>query len=181
MDIDLLQAEVRRGTRFRYLYFWGHTPKTKGAMGPWVFSQWYPAPFEVDGVRYPTAEHYMMAAKARLFGDEEALQGVLTARSPAAAKAWGRKVRGFDEATWRAHRMDIVQTASVAKFSADPDLRATLLRTGTKVLVEASPVDRIWGVGLAADDPKAKKPLQWRGLNLLGFALMHARTVLGSS
>ena len=87
-------------------------------------------------------------------------------------------MRAFDEATWVAHRYDIVLAGTLAKFGQHDDLRAYLLGTGERVLVEASPVDRVWGVGLAADDPRAEDPTRWRGLNLLGFALMAARDAL---
>ncbi|CUM38137.1 Uncharacterized domain COG3236 / GTP cyclohydrolase II [Streptomyces venezuelae] len=129
----------------------------------------------VDGVRYATAEHWMMAAKARLFGDADAERAALAARTPAEAKKAGRLVRNFDETVWRRERLGIVVEGSVHKFSSDESLRAYLLGTGTRVLVEASPMDRIWGIGLAADDPGAHDPARWRGLNLLGFALMEAR------
>lgn len=120
----------------------------------------------------------MMAAKARLFGDEEIARQVLGARTPGAAKALGRRVAGFDEDVWRAHRFAVVVAANVAKFGRHADLRGYLLGTNNRVLVEASPVDRVWGIGLTADDPRAADPARWRGLNLLGFALMQARADL---
>ncbi|WP_414930703.1 NADAR family protein [Streptomyces sp. SHP 1-2] len=166
---------VEGGARVRYLCFWGHRPERDGAPGRGCLSQWWPAPFTVDGVEYPTAEHWMMAAKARLFGDAEAERRVLAAAHPAEAKRAGRLVRGFDEAVWRRERFRVVTEGGVHKFGADPALRAYLLSTGDRVLVEASPVDRIWGIGLSADDPAACDPHRWRGENLLGFALMAAR------
>lgn len=87
-------------------------------------------------------------------------------------------MRGFDQHTWEQQRLDIVVTGSVAKFSCHDQLRAYLLGTGSRVLVDASPTDRIWGIGLTADDPLATDPTTWRGHNLLGFALMRARTIL---
>ena len=84
-------------------------------------------------------------------------------------------MRGFDDAVWQRERYGIVVEGSVHKFASDPALRAYLLCTGDRVLVEASPLDRIWGIGLAADDERALDPARWRGLNLLGFALMEAR------
>jgi len=120
----------------------------------------------------------MMWSKAVLFGDADRAKAVLLARSPAQAKTIGRQVEGFDEAVWVENRWRIVVDASVAKFGNDPALRDYLLSTKHKVLVEASPVDRIWGIGLSTDSEKAKNPEQWRGLNLLGFALMEARQQL---
>ena len=117
----------------------------------------------------------MMAAKARLFGDEQAASQILKAGSPKQAKQLGRQVNGFDGARWDAEKYRIVTEGSLQKFRQNPALRAFLLSTGNQVLVEASPVDRVWGIGLAADDEKATNPLLWRGENLLGFALMQAR------
>ncbi len=170
-----LTARLEGGQEVKFLHFWGHTAPQDGAVGKHVLSQWWPAPFTVDGVPYATAEHWMMAAKARLFGDAEAERKALHATSPAAAKKAGRLVRGFDDAVWERERYGIVVEGSVHKFASDPQLREFLVRTGRRVLVEASPMDRIWGIGLAAGDERAGDPGQWRGLNLLGFALMEAR------
>ncbi|GAA1971630.1 NADAR family protein [Kitasatospora viridis] len=171
---DLLSLTTA-GTRPKYLFFWGHRPQRDGSIGSGSLSQWWPAPFEVGGVRYASAEHWMMAGKARLSGDEEIVPRILAARSPAEAKKLGRLVRGFREEAWEAARFELVVEGNVAKFGQDPALRAYLLGTGNRVLVEASPVDRIWGIGLAAEDERAGDPARWRGLNLLGFALMAAR------
>ncbi|GAB3210811.1 NADAR family protein [Marinactinospora endophytica] len=176
---DLLKG-VESGEPYRYLLFWGHRPSRDGGPGPGWLSQWWPAPFTVDGVEYRTAEHWMMAHKALLFGDEEAAGRIVAAKHPGEAKRLGRQVRGFDEETWRAHRFDIVVRGSVEKFRADPALRAYLVGTGSRVLVEASPRDRVWGIGLAADDERATDPARWRGDNLLGFALMRARAELAA-
>ncbi|MFD7324601.1 NADAR family protein [Streptomyces sp. NPDC059875] len=174
--IEELTQQVRRGERVKFLHFWGHRPGPDGQLSASCLSQWWPSPFvAADGVRYATAEHWMMAEKARLFGDAEAEQAALGARSPAQAKKAGRLVRGFDEAVWERERFRIVVEGSVHKFGSDDALRAFLLGTGGRVLVEASPLDRVWGIGLAADDPRAADPARWRGLNLLGFALMEAR------
>ncbi|MFJ2952339.1 NADAR family protein [Streptomyces sp. NPDC087226] len=170
----LIEA-VRAGKRVKYLHFWGHRPLPDGRIGPTCLSQWWPSPFTVDGKHYATAEHWMMAAKARLFDDPEGERRVLAAEHPSQAKKAGRHVRGFDETTWRSERLPIVVEGSVHKFTAHEDLRAFLLNTGDRVLVEASPVDRIWGIGLAAGDEGALDPELWRGPNLLGFALMEAR------
>ena len=108
-----------------------------------------------------------------------AAQKILDARDPRTAKRLGRQVRGFDQAVWERDRFDIVVRASAAKFGQDRELRAYLLATADRVLVEASPTDRIWGIGLSASDPRAADPRSWRGSNLLGFALMQARAQLG--
>ncbi|MET7296471.1 NADAR family protein [Streptomyces griseoloalbus] len=175
---EALIEALRAGAKVRYLHFWGHRPLPDGRIGASCLSQWWPSPFTVDGVAYATAEHWMMAAKARLFGDPEAERRALSAEHPAQAKKAGRLVRGFDEAIWRRERFGIVVEGSVHKFTAHQDLRAFLLSTGDRVLVEASPVDRVWGIGLAANDEGVADPERWRGPNLLGFALMEARTRL---
>ncbi|MET9294514.1 NADAR family protein [Streptomyces sp. NPDC003077] len=174
-----LIAATAAGQKYKYVYFWGHRPRRDGTLGPSCFSQWWPSPFTVGGVRYATAEHWMMACKARLFQDAEAERKVLAAGHPKQAKDAGRTVRGFDEERWRAHRFAFVTEGSVHKFGQDAALRDFLLGTGSRVLVEASPLDRIWGIGLAADDERAAAPSRWRGENLLGFALMEARQRLG--
>ncbi|MEU0675146.1 NADAR family protein [Streptomyces sp. NPDC006172] len=177
---DALVRAVRTGARVRYLHFWGHRPQPDGRVGASCLSQWWPSPFEVDGVAYATAEHWMMAGKARLFGDAEAERQVLAAGHPAEAKKAGRLVAGFDEATWERERFRVVVEGSVHKFAAHPELRRFLLNTGDRVLVEASPVDRVWGIGLTARDDGAWDPQRWKGPNLLGFALMEARERLRS-
>ncbi|PJN26831.1 NADAR family protein [Kitasatospora sp. CB02891] len=177
---EQLVAAIESGSSPKYLFFWRHQPQGNGQIGAGVFSQWTPSPFTVDGVEYLTAEHWMMAGKARLFGDEESVPRILRARTPAEAQKLGRLVKDFDQDAWEAHRFELVVTGNVAKFGQDERLRDYLLRTGTRVLVEASPLDRIWGIGLAADSEQAISPSQWRGLNLLGFALMEARARLAN-
>lgn len=120
----------------------------------------------------------MMYRKVLLFGDSEAAQRLLSANNPGEAKAIGREVKGFDQASWDAHRFEIVVSGNLAKFSSNPALREFLLNTGNRVLVEASPVDKIWGVGLAEDNPACENPNLWKGANLLGFALMEVRDQL---
>lgn len=178
--VEALIGAVRAGVPVKYLHFWGHRPQRDGSVGAGCLSQWWPAPFTVDGVEYATAEHWMMAGKARLFADPDAERLVLAAGHPAGAKKAGRLVRGFDEETWRRERFRIVVEGSVHKFAADPGLRAFLLGTGERVLVEASPVDRVWGIGLSVQDEAAWDPARWKGPNLLGFALMEARDRLRS-
>lgn len=178
MSVEQLCRRIEAGETIKYVYFWGHRPKHTMEVDKSCFSQWFEADFEINGLTYRSAEHYMMAAKARLFGDEAALARILAARTPAEAKSIGREIGGFDEAVWDAERLAIVTRANHAKFGQNPALREFLLGTGDRVLVEASPVDAIWGIGLAADHPDAGDPARWRGLNLLGVALMSARHAL---
>ncbi len=174
-DLHSLRARVAAGERMRYLYFWGHTPARDGQVGASCFSQWFEAGFERAGVHYRTAEHWMMAEKARLFGDQKAEAEIVAAVHPGAAKKLGRSVRGFDEARWQEARYGIVVRGNRARFSQNPALAAFLRGTRSCVLVEASPYDRIWGIGVSRDDPRAADPSSWPGRNLLGFALMEVR------
>ena len=169
------------GATPKWLMFWGHQPQADGSIGKGCLSQWWPCRFTVDEVEYASAEHWMMASKARLFGDLDAVASIVAARTPAEAKKLGRLVRGFDEQLWAQRRFDLVVEGNVAKFGQNPALRDFLVATEGRVLVEASPRDRIWGIGLGAADERAADPVHWRGLNLLGFALMEARSrLLGS-
>lgn len=178
LNRDELLAAMARGERFTFRPFYGHTPRPDGRLSDACFSQWYVHAFELDGVRYATAEHFMMAQKARLFGDAAALHAILAAKTPAEAKALGRTVKGYDDARWEARRFDAVADGNVAKFSSTSELRAYLLSTGDDVLVEAAPRDRVWGIGLGRDNPLVHEPSKWRGRNLLGFALVRARARL---
>ena len=157
-----------------FVFFWGHTARAdKDARA--CLSQWWLCTFEVDGVYYNCTEQYMMAEKARLFGDVDTLQKVLVSYEPMEQKKLGRRVQGYDDATWKAHRFDAVLRGNVAKFSQNEKLRDYLLSTGDKILVEASPYDRIWGIGKSKDDFDIENPFKWKGENLLGFALMEVR------
>lgn len=178
LDLETLRQTVRQGAQRRYRLFYGHTPRPDGALSDAVFSQFWPCSFSLYGVNYAWAEQWMMASKARLFGDGEALARILIATAPLDCKRIGRQVRGFDEALWRQHCFDIVTQGSVAKFDQDPALRGYLLATSEDVLVEASPSDCVWGIRLGREHADAQNPLRWRGQNLLGFALMRARGIL---
>ena len=179
MDVESLCVACAQGKRFKYLFFWGHRPKLPGRVDASCLSQWFAAPFIVDGVRYATAEHWMMAEKARLFDDEKMLAQILAAPSPGKAKALGRQVRGYDDTRWADARFDAVVEGSVQKFEQNKAFGDFLRNTGDRVLVEASPRDRIWGIGMGKEHQDAGRPQKWRGQNLLGFALMEARARIG--
>ena len=178
--LDLIDY-INQGNQPKYLCFWGHQPNKDGSIGKSCLSQWYEASFEIDGVKYKTAEHYMMAEKARLFGNDNLLPEILAASHPGEAKKLGRQIKGFNEGTWSEHRLPIVVRGNVSKFSQNKALQEFLLNTGERILVEASPRDRIWGIGLGSNNPDAENPYKWRGLNLLGFALMEVRSILNSN
>ena len=178
--VEELLALTASGRRVRYLLFWGHRPQRDGSIGTGCLSQWWPVAFTVDGVLFRSAEHYMMWRKALLFGDEESAARIVAASHPRQAKMLGRRVGNFDDRTWEKHRYDIVVDAGLAKFGQHEELRRFLLGTGERVLVEASPTDRIWGIGLTGTDERVTDPAQWRGLNLLGFALMQVRAQLAA-
>jgi ribA/ribD-fused uncharacterized protein len=159
----------------KFTFFWGHKPLANGVIGKSCFSQWWPCPFEVEGVRFATAEHWMMVKKAKLFGDQEIAQQILENNSPENAKKLGRLVKNFDPMVWKDACFDIVCEGNWHKFSQNEDLKAFLLETDNSILVEASPVDRIWGIGMAQNSANANFPKKWLGQNLLGFALMEVR------
>ena len=177
-DVDALRCRFQMGCAPPLRFFWGHRAHPSGRLTDACFSQWWPCEFVVDGRAYTSAEQFMMASKALLFEDAGAFEAIMATSDPARIKSLGRTVRRFDEARWTAARFDIVTRGSVAKFGQDARLGEHLARTGDDVLVEASPLDRVWGIGLAKDSPEARDPRAWRGLNLLGFALGRARAIL---
>ena len=176
-----LLEQLTQEPRIKYLFFWGHQPSKDGVIIKSCLSQWWRADFLVAGITYRSTEHWMMAEKARLFDDEQALARILAAKSPAEAKKLGREIGRFVPEVWEAHKVEIVTTGNMHKFSQHPELSTFLLATHDRVLVEASPVDTIWGIGLAADAADAENPAHWLGPNLLGFILMDVRDQLRKS
>ena len=146
------------------------------------FSQWHYSPFvtageddDEDQIKFYTAEHYMMYQKAKLFRDKSAMQAILATKSPSVAKSLGRKVRGFDKDRWEHVCLDIVYRGNRLKFEQNPKLMDELKATAGKKLVEASPTDRIWGIGVAIDDPARWNEDKWKGTNWLGEVLTELR------
>ncbi|MBW5447656.1 DUF1768 domain-containing protein [Cohnella sp. CFH 77786] len=139
------------------------------------FSQWHPARFEAAGIVFQCAEQYMMYEKAKLFGDEDVASQILRTNSPVEQKKLGRKVKSFDQAKWEAECKRIVYEGNYAKFTQNQALLQKLLQTAGTTLVEASPVDCIWGIGLAEDDPRSRHRKTWRGKNWLGEVLTQLR------
>jgi ribA/ribD-fused uncharacterized protein len=154
-------------TEERFTLFW-HGP----------FSQWAPSPFQVGGLSFTHAEQFMMHGKAVLFGDRVRAAAILSATTPKEMKALGRAVERFDPEVWKLFREGIVYTGSYAKYAQNADLCATLLATRGTTLVEASPYDKVWGIGLAEHDPRSRDRSQWQGLNLLGQVLTRVREAI---
>ncbi|MCM3782529.1 NADAR family protein [Neobacillus mesonae] len=177
-NIEALKKEYQAGNKKKFLFFWGHRPSTGGHISSSCFSQWWTCSFMINGESYSCTEQYMMAEKARLFQDDKMLTAIMQAKHPKEMKAYGRAVTGFDQSVWEQHCYDIVKRGNYAKFKQNPDLWHYMKSTKGRILVEASPVDRIWGIGMSKDDPAAHNPMKWRGRNLLGFALTEVRDEL---
>lgn len=142
------------------------------------FSNWYMQPFIHNGVEYNCSEQYMMHRKALLFKDYDVAEMIMQQGHPRKQKFLGREVRGFDQKTWENKCRPMMVEGLLSKFKQDTYCLTTLLDTGDSTIVEASPYDTIWGIGLAEDDPRAQNPKQWRGTNWLGEVLMKVRDEL---
>lgn len=148
----------------RFTFFWFGT-----------FSQWHPSRFEINNVTYTHAEQWMMAEKARMFHDDATLELILRAQTPKLQKSLGRKVAPFNPKQWDQSARAIVKKGNRAKFLQNSSMKEALLATAGTTLVEASPHDTIWGIGLAANDPRARNRSEWRGKNWLGEVLTELR------
>ena len=160
-----------------FLFFWGHHSKnnkiTKSCL-----SQWWPCKFKSNNIEYNCAEQYMMSEKAKLFKDEETYQLILKERSQKTIKHLGRLIKNFNDKEWNKNKIKIVVQGNILKFSQNEELKNYLIETGDKILVEASPYDKIWGIGLDENNPDARNPYKWKGENLLGFSLMEVRDII---
>ena len=154
----------------KYVFFWGG-----------CFSQWCPSKFIVDGVEYNCCEQYMMAKKALMFSDFDAYREIMLEKNPALQKAIGKLVRGFNVETWVKYCRKIVYDGNYAKFTQNPDMLSELLATGPKEIVEASPEDKIWGIGLHETNPLAWDKATWQGTNWLGEAIMEVRKTINET
>jgi len=167
---------INQSMNSEYLFFWQtgdieHDPEC-------CFSQWQYSEFNVGHVEFTCTEQYMMVLKARIFDDEEIENKIMKTSSPKQMKSLGRKVRNFNSKVWDKLKHSVVLNGNYYKFTQNKKMRDVLLATDGKVLVEASPLDTIWGIGYGKDNPNATDPRCWRGSNLLGFALMELRDEL---
>lgn len=148
----------------KYKFFYG---------GP--FSQWAHSPFVIDGITFNTCEQWMMWNKAQLFGDLESARKILETTDPAVQKRLGRQVKNFVDEEWMKVAYDIVVAGNRAKFSQNPAFNEALKKTCGQLLVEASPVDRRWGIGMREGEDGIENPSNWKGDNLLGKAITQVR------
>jgi len=154
-------------TTDKFVFFWSGT-----------YSQWFASEFIIDGQKYTSAEQYMMYKKAMLFGDEEVANAIMRTQNPREQKALGRKVRGFNQQKWVAVCREYVYEANYAKFTQNPHMKAELMATGDREIVEASPEDKIWGIGMHETNPDILDKDKWQGTNWLGEAIMRVRKEL---
>lgn len=180
-SLEWLKSKLEKKEKIEFLFFWGNNPSLDGNLTTSCLSQWWPSNFQIEEITFKTAEHFMMAEKAKLFGDMESYDKILACDKPGDAKKLGRQVKKFNNSQWTHYRYDAVLKGSMNKFTQQKDLKEFLLNTGDLILVEASPIDKIWGIGLREDDLNARNPHKWLGLNLLGFALMETRDFLMNS
>lgn len=150
-----------------HVYFWGLK-----------LSNWYPVRFMYKDIEFDNTEQAFMWEKAMLFGDHDTADRILDTPDPKAAKGLGRKVKNFDAERWMINGYTVMVAVNYAKFSQYPRLKSILLNTGNKTIVEASPYDKIWGIGIHWNDDTCLDEANWKGMNLLGKALMEVRKQL---
>ena len=138
-------------------------------------SQWYPSKFTVDGNKFTSCEQWMMYQKAVLFKDIDDAKLILKMKDPKEIKKMGRKIKNFNEKLWDKNKFDIIYHGNLEKFTQDNELKEQLLATENKILAEASPYDKIYGIGMYPNDPDVQYPKRWKGENLLGQAIMKVR------
>lgn len=141
-------------------------------------SNWYLSDFEVNGVRFSSMEQYMMYMKAKEFGDNKTAADILRTSDVSAIKALGRAVRNYNDLVWNGKRQVIVYEGLVQKFQQNKSLAEKLISTGNAVLAECAVQDKVWGIGLSMHDDRRFDMSEWKGQNLLGFALMMVRDKL---
>ena len=170
-----IMNSISSGEKVEFHPFYGHKPSADSTVTDSCLSQWWMCDFTFLGKKFCCMEQFMMAHKAMAFGDKEMLIEIMAETDPKEMKALGRRVRNFDSGVWSRIGYTIVLNGNYYKFSQNPELMDFLLSTGDKIIVEASPRDKIWGIGMGKNNPDAHNPDKWRGRNLLGFALTEVR------
>ena len=167
------------GEKIDYVMFWENLEDPGKVTKP-CLSNWYECSFYVGGTKFFTTEQYMMAQKALLFGDKTIYDEIMKAHDPKTFKSLGKEVRHFNPTFWDENKCRIVFEGNLAKFSQNPKLKEFILSTKDAVLVEASPLDKIWGIGLNRENKDSQNPNLWKGENNLGFTLMEVRDAIKS-
>jgi ribA/ribD-fused uncharacterized protein len=163
--VNTVKKQFNSKKRLDYVFFWSSG----------CFNQWYGSNFIADGNKYNCAEQYMMAQKALVFDDQKIFKRILSSYDPKQIKALGREVKGFNSNKWDSVKYSIVLNGNFYKFTQNEEIKEELISTKNKILVEASPYDKIWGIGLSDEDKNIENPNYWKGQNMLGFALMEVR------
>lgn len=174
-SVERLRKSYSEGKEFHYTLFWKPEPSPDGQLTESCLGQWWKSDFWSIAHTYCCMEQFMMANKAELFGDEEIRRQILACENPKTIKALGRKVQNFHEEVWNDVKYSIVLNGNFLKFTQNAGLRKFLLSTGDNILVEASPLDAVWGIRMGKTNENVQNPLKWKGQNLLGFALMEVR------
>lgn len=143
-----------------------------------IYSNWHNSGFTVKGIEFANGEQYMMYCKAMFFKDAATAKQILAEPDPSKVKVLGQAVTPYVDADWAANRLRFVRRGLLEKARQNPGIAAQLLATGDRILVEAAPPDKIWGIGLGENDPRALLTEMWRGQNLLGQAWMWVRDQL---
>ena len=160
------------GQDLNFTFFW---KTSKGILDEGCFSQWQISHFSFRGIQYSSAEQFMMAHKAIAFNDRETLKEIMNESHPRKIKKLGRQIVNFNSDTWDKYKYCVALIGNYCKFDQNEKMKQILINTGDNIIVEASPYDKIWGVGLDENDSRIMNPLYWEGENLLGFVLMKVR------
>jgi len=142
------------------------------------FSQWHKSKFKINDLLFNSAEQYMMYSKAKLFGDNETADKILQSTNVREQKKLGREVKNFNLEIWNRNAINIVYEGNKAKFTQNPEYLELLLSTKGKTIVEASPTDRVWGIGMTRENKNSNNIFEWNGTNWLGIVLTELREEL---
>jgi ribA/ribD-fused uncharacterized protein len=157
-------------TTDNFIFFWNG-----------IYSQWHPSRFSIAGIEYNCCEQYMMAMKALTFNDQESYDMIMYANNPRDQKAFGRRVKGFDTERWNEVCREFVYQGNLAKFTQNLNFKDELMKTGDKEIVEASPYDAIWGIGMGVDHADIMDKSKWQGTNWLGEAIIRVRETINNN
>lgn len=146
-----------------------------------VFSNFYISPFKIGKLKYNCTEQYFQHKKAMFFEDHKTAGKIMKTQSPAQQKKLGRRVKGYDELRWMQVRKQTMESGCMAKFTQNQPEKEKLLATGDSLMVECSPTDKIWGIGLGLKDHRAKNPKNWVGQNLMGKVLENVRELIANN